>query len=73
VQRREQEMTNAALDRAQHKVKQLMDRYDALMAEGRYRLAEEAAREAEKVAQVSAPSAGPAMVASAQDARFRGA
>ena len=36
-------MTNAALQQDQNKVKQLMDRFDSLMAEGRHRLAEEAA------------------------------
>ena len=41
--RREREMTNEALQQDQKKVKQLMDRFDSLMAEGRHRLAEESA------------------------------
>jgi hypothetical protein len=71
VARREQEMTNLALARRQSKVKQLMDRYDALMAEGRCRLAEEAASEAEKVTQGC--ETGGMIIAAAQDSRFRGA
>ena len=56
--RREMEMTNAALQQDQNKVKQLMERYDSLMAEGRHRLAEEsAAFEAEKIV-ASLPAVG---------------
>ena len=57
--RREMEMTNAALQQDQNKVKQLMDRFDSLMAEGRHHLAEEAAVEANKIVDRSLPSAGP--------------
>ena len=72
--RREMEMTNAALKQDQNKVKQLMERFDSLMAEGRHRLAEEsAAFEAEKIVDRSLPSAEPTMVAAAHRARFRGA
>ena len=60
--RKEMEMTADALPQAQNKVKQLMDRYDSLMAEGRHRLAEESAVfEAEKVADQFVPSARPAL------------
>src|SRR5208337_2552723 len=72
--RREQEMTNAALQQDQDKVKQLMDRYDSLMAEGRYRLAEEsAAFEAQKIVNRSLPSAGPMILAATQAGRTLGA
>ena len=71
VARREQEMAEAALEHRQNKLKQLMDRYDALMAEGRCRLAEEAAAEAAKIAEGNLPSAGPTMVV-AGSSRFVG-
>ena len=41
--KREMEMANESLAQDQRKVKQLMERYDSLMAEGRHRLAEESA------------------------------
>ena len=47
--RREMEMTNAALKHDQDQVKQLMDRFDSLMAEGRRHLAEEAAADADRI------------------------
>jgi len=71
MERREQEVTNEALQHEQRKLKQLMDRFNSLMAEGRHRLAEEsAALEARKIADRSVPSAGPTMVAAANRARL---
>ncbi|MEI8376552.1 MAG: VWA domain-containing protein, partial [Planctomycetota bacterium] len=71
--KREQEMTNLALKQDQDKVKQLMDRFDSLMAEGRHRLAEEqAAFEAAKIVDRSMPLAKPTMVVAAHLSRFRG-
>ena len=71
--RREMEMTNLALQQSQNKVKQLMDRFDSLMAEGRQRLAEEsAAAEAEKIVQRSLPDVQPTMMAATRLARFSG-
>ena len=70
--RREMEMTNAALEQDQNKVKQLMERFDSLMAEGRHRLAEEsAAFEAERIGHRSLPGSGP--TTGSDFARFRGA
>jgi len=70
---REMAMTNEALQRDQDKTHQLMERFDALMAEGRHRLAEEsAAFEAEKIVNRSLPDAQPTMIAAAHYARFRG-
>ncbi len=58
AERKEMEMTNAALKQDQDKVKQLMERFDSLVAEGRFRLAEEsAAFEAEKIVHRSLPDA----------------
>jgi hypothetical protein len=71
---KEMEMTAAALAQDQAKLKQLMERYDSLMAEGRRRLAEEsAALEAEKIVNRSQPAAGPMIVAANVSSRFAGA
>ena len=57
----------------QKKVKQLMDRFDSLMAEGRHHLAEEsAAFEAEKIVRRSEPDARPMIVAAAHNAHCQG-
>ena len=62
-----------AFVQGQKKVKQLMDRFDSLMAEGRHHLAEEsAAFEAEKVVRRSQPDAQPMIVTAAHDAQFVG-
>ncbi len=60
----EMEMTNKALIADQAKTKQLMDRFDSLMAEGRAKLAEEAVVEAEKIVQLLAAVGGTDGVAS---------
>jgi len=64
---KEMEMTNLALIADQTKARQLMDRFDSLMAEGRYHLAREAAVDANKVIQRSLPMVG----APVQHASFR--
>ena len=70
---REMEMTHAALVADQTKTKQLMDRFNYLMAEGRHKLAEEAVQEANKIAERSAPSERATMLAAALNARLGGA
>ncbi len=61
--RYEMEMTHAALAADQTKTKQLMDRFNYLMAEGRHKLAEEAVLAANKIVERSAPSARATMLA----------
>ena len=70
---KETEATNMALIADQTKVKQLMDRYDSLMAEGRYHLAEEAAVEADKVFDRELRSAEPTARVALQRERIHGA
>ena len=60
------------LTQDQNKVKQLMDRFDSLIAEGRQQLAEEAAVEAQKIVDRSLPSAQPTLRIAAHDVRFLG-
>ena len=71
--RKDMEMTNEALQHDERKVKQLMDRFDVLMADGRHKLAEEAAgMEASKIVDRAFPEQRPTMVAAANYARFKG-
>ena len=82
--RKEEELVNAALQRDQSKVDQLMRRFDSLLEESRQRLSEQAADQAAADAQTSAaeadkivtgnmPSAGPTMRVAMHTARFLGA
>ncbi len=81
---KEQAMINAALQRDQNKVDQLMRRYDSLLEESRQRLSEQAAdkavadaqtaaAEADKIVTGNMPSAGPTMRVAMHTARFMGA
>ena len=74
MEHREMEMANDALLHDMTKTKQLLDRFDSLMAEGRHKLAEEAAaQEAGAIVNRSLPDARPMVVAAANWARFKGA
>ncbi len=63
MEQREMKMVDAALQLKQDKVDQLMKRFEVLLAEGRGRLAEEAAVAAERTVDRSLPSFGAPAIA----------
>ncbi|MGA2033931.1 MAG: hypothetical protein ABSG68_16915 [Thermoguttaceae bacterium] len=63
---KERELVNDSLKRQQQKLKQLMDRFDSLMMEGKFAVAEEqAAAEAERMFQIYDVRTQPAMLRAA--------